>query len=245
MNKDNIKDTNTVFKLNKLKKDSFILYHHLGLGDSVVCNGMANYLTKHYSKIYIPSPSPYYKMIKHLYKNNSKIEIFEISNGNRDNFIYNFSFEKKLQILKVGFEKVGKKHFNKAFYRQLNLPYSYSFKYFSLPEDSRSIELSYDLINRSKIDKNNYSLIHKESHDNNLQLKLMNNQNRIFVTKNTDKFKNIFLYNDLIKNAKEIHCINSSFLHLVERVDTSAKLFFHNIRGGRVFLKNNWKIIKY
>ena len=73
----------------------------------------------------------------------------------------------------------------------------------------------------------------------------MNNQNRIFVTKNTDKFKNIFLYNDLIKNAKEIHCVNSSFLHLVERVDTSAKLFFHNIRGGRVFLKNNWKIIKY
>ena len=47
----------------------------------------------------------------------------------------------------------------------------------------------------------------------------------MFVEKETDIFKNIFLYTKLIQNANEIHCVDSSFLHLVERVDTEANYF--------------------
>ena len=63
--------------------------------------------------------------------------------------------------------------------------------------------------------------------------------------KKTDLFKNLFLYKDLIRDAKEIHCINSSFLHLVDRVDTNAKLYYHDVRGGIIKLKKKWKIIYY
>ena len=34
----------------------------------------------------------------------------------------------------------------------------------------------------------------------------------------------------VIENAKEIHCLDSSILHLVERTKTNADLFFHNIK---------------
>jgi hypothetical protein len=36
-----------------------------------------------------------------------------------------------------------------------------------------------------------------------------------------------FNYGLIIQNASEIHCVNSSFKHLVERIPTSGKLFYH------------------
>ena len=39
------KSTDFIYSLNKIKQDEFILYHHLGLGDFIVCNGMVNYLS--------------------------------------------------------------------------------------------------------------------------------------------------------------------------------------------------------
>ena len=54
----------------------------------------------------------------------------------------------------------------------------------------------------------------------------------------------------LIEEAQEIHCIDSSFIHLVERSETKAKLFFHNIKnnkikGANLELVKNWEIIDY
>jgi len=36
-----------------------------------------------------------------------------------------------------------------------------------------------------------------------------------------------FIYKKLIENATEIHCIDSSFKHLVESLKTSGILFYH------------------
>ena len=62
---------------------------------------------------------------------------------------------------------------------------------------------------------------------------LQSNKNlpKIYIEKETDLYKNIFLYLKVIENASEIHCLDSSFLHLVERVKTNAELFFHNIKN--------------
>ena len=48
----------------------------------------------------------------------------------------------------------------------------------------------------------------------------------IYNEKDTDIFNNIFLYVKLIGGADEIHCIDSSILHLV-RVPSESSLFFH------------------
>ena len=72
----------------------------------------------------------------------------------------------------------------------------------------------------------------------------------IYIKKETDIYNNIFLYMKLIEEAQEIHCIDSSFIHLVERSETKAKLFFHNIKnnkikGANLELVKNWEIIDY
>ena len=45
-----------------------------------------------------------------------------------------------------------------------------------------------------------------------------------------DIFNNIFYYSKLIEHAEEIHCIDSSFLHLVDRSVTTDNLYFHNLK---------------
>ena len=49
----------------------------------------------------------------------------------------------------------------------------------------------------------------------------------------------------LIEIAREIHCVDSSFLNLVERSKTKAKLYFHDLFGASIELRKDWYHIKY
>ena len=92
--------------------------------------------------------------------------------------------------------------------------------------------------------------MHNQSSYGKVELITNKKLSTIFIEKETDLYKNIFLYLKIIENAKEIHCLDSSFLHLVERVKTDAMLFFHNIKkdgqkGAELHLVKNWQIINY
>ena len=76
----------------------------------------------------------------------------------------------------------------------------------------------------------NYILVHRSSSYGQVDLKIDNSFPIIYIEKDSDIFNNVFLYAKLIENAKEIHCIDSSILHLVERVPTEASLFFHPVK---------------
>jgi hypothetical protein len=65
--------------------------------------------------------------------------------------------------------------------------------------------------------------------------------------------KNMLQYAKLIENAKEIHCVPSSFYCLTDSITerTSANLFFHDIRAATLMQinskwnNNRWNIVKY
>ena len=63
-----------------------------------------------------------------------------------------------------------------------------------------------------------------------VDLEIKSNLDKIYVEMETDIFKNLFFYKKVIEDSQEIHCIDSSFLHLVERVPTSARLYFHSAK---------------
>jgi hypothetical protein len=55
----------------------------------------------------------------------------------------------------------------------------------------------------------------------------------------------IFDWIGIIENAKEIHAINSSFVHLIDSVKTNGKLYYHNKPNMFGFsLKKNWDFTK-
>ena len=189
--------------------------------------------------------------MSYLYKNNEKVQVLPVeldSVNNADNSINKFSIKKELPILKVGFELEKKinKPFYMAFYKQLNLSYKISYKFFDCPSDNELEEKLYShLLDKFNIQNKKYILVHDESSVENYILDIKSNLKQINLTKEYDIFNNIFLYKKIIRDAEEIHCINSSFAHLIDRIDTKGKLIYHDIRGSRIKLKKNWKYKNY
>ena len=125
------------------------------------------------------------------------------------------------------------------------MSYRNSYKRFNVPDDlDIQNELKSHLIKTYNADPSNYALVHRDSSNKSYDLNIQNT-NIIYVEEKTDLFKNIFFYKTLINDANEIHCINSSFLHLVDRVETNANLYYHDVRGGIIKLKKKWKILYY
>tara|TARA_B100000900_G_scaffold413094_1_gene436276 strand:+ start:1979 stop:2728 length:750 start_codon:yes stop_codon:yes gene_type:complete len=237
-----------VKNLKQVKDDAFILYHHLGLGDHIICNGLTNYLSKTYKKIYMPVFERNYNNVQYLYSQNEVIELFKIPDENEFTSIESFSNDNDLQILKVGFEEIGNQSFNLAFYKQLMIDYSISFDYFFLPKNTQNeLKLTDHLMSYYNISNpKNFSLIHATSSRATHPLRRVEKKDEIFVEKDSDIFKNIFLYKDLISKAKELHCMNSSFIHIVERVPSIGKLFYHEIREpSSLKLYKEWKFEHY
>ncbi len=239
------------YSINELNSNEFILYHHLGLGDHIICNGLVNYLSRDVSKIYLPVNNIFFEQIKYLYKHNDKVEVFAVNVpliNNADKDIYNFAIQKSIPVLRVGFEyeKNSRKPFYKAFYKQFNIRYKISYEYFQPPIDEKLIDKNYrHLLETFDIDNEDYILVHDESSVENFELKIDSQLKSVSLSHKYDRYQNIFLYNKIIRNAKEIHCVNSSFLHLIDRLETNGKLIYHDIRGSKVKLDKNWNFIKY
>ncbi len=239
----------STYNINKIKDSNFLAYTHLGLGDHIVCNGLLNHFSESFTKIYLPVKSRDLNNLNYLYKDNTKIEIFNINHETELKDINDFAKKNNLPILKVGFKK-RKPPFNLSFYEQFNLPYDYSIKKFKVARDEAKEVSLYNHLKRTYNVKGSYQVVHNQSSYGKVDLQSNKNLPTIYIEKETDLYKNIFLYFKVIENAQEIHCLDSSFLHLVERANTNADLFFHNIKkdgqkGASVYLVKNWRIVNY
>ncbi len=233
--------------LKHFKNKEIVLYHHLGLGDMIICNGLVNKLSNYLSKINLIVDNKFHDQAVYLYSNNQQVEIVseKVEDVNvLDQFVETYAKNKNLKILKVGWTNSGRP-FYYDFYKIVKLPYRYSYKYFDYPKNYELEDnLKNHLININNVNPNDYVLVHRDASNNTYELNIEEG-NLIYIDKETDIYNNIFLYSKLIKDASEIHCINSSFVHLVDRIETSGKLIYHDVRGSIIKLKKKWKIINY
>ena len=61
--------------------EEFVLHHHLGLGDTIICNGLVNFLSTKYSKIYLPVKENLFNTVQFLYSENKNLSLFKILNN--------------------------------------------------------------------------------------------------------------------------------------------------------------------
>ena len=95
-----------------------------------------------------------------------------------------------MQILKIGYEKVKKElKLNTYFYKQLKLPYDYSYKYFSIPKDLTKSNEYEHLYNFYKVKSENFILIHSESSYEKYNLEISSSYDKIYINKESDIFK--------------------------------------------------------
>ena len=251
------KNSQSVFlkNLKNMNDTKFIFYSHLGLGDQIILSGGVNFLSEKYKKIYVVSYNKFQNSMDLLYKNNDKVEVLYLpvkfdnltqDNSKIEDFVTSFSIKHNLKILKVGYEyQIKKMRFYESFYKQIHLNYKISYDYFSLSNNQQQVNKLTDYLKDFYDIEGNFKLIHNEHSSGVLELKGINDENNIFITRESDPFNNIFYYEGLIKEASEIHCINSSFAHLVDRLSTTGKLIYHGVIGSRLKFKQNWEFVDY
>jgi len=70
---------NTIYKIKKIKNNKVLIHHHLGLGDTIICNGLVNYLSNDKGiECFLPVKRHYLKMVTYLYKDNHRVNLFGI-----------------------------------------------------------------------------------------------------------------------------------------------------------------------
>jgi hypothetical protein len=194
------------------------IYHHLGLGDHIICNAIVRNYANKYDKIYLFVKQHNYESVKFMYKDLHNIN-FLIGD---DNFAEKTILNKK-NIIKIGFDKLNRNiKFDKSFYNQLGLNFNKRWEDFYF---ERNLEKELDLFKLYSVEENNYIFLH-DDYDRNFKIPIINKSIQIINPKKK-LTNNIFDYCYLIENAKEIHCIDSSFKILADSINLKTNILFY------------------
>lgn len=215
------------------------IYHHLGLGDHIICNSIIRYYSKLYDKIFLFVKECNQKNVSFMFRDLNNVE-YIIGD---DFFINKYIIDNNIKnLIKIGFDKLDNRlNFDRSFYEQINLPFEYKWELFNVKRNFEKEKYVFDKFN---LKENEYIFVHDDKSRNfeiNKDL-LKDNLKIITPTIEFDFFD--FCY--IIENAKEIHLMESSFKCLVEHLKlNTSKLYYHTYirnypKNIRVTSKYNW-----
>jgi hypothetical protein len=207
---------------------TFYLYTHLGLGDAIICNGLIREVCKKYNHVSIFCKPEYYKSVSFMLRDISNLQIIESDDKAAQLHLSSIPEEYKYVVGHDALRSlIAKNTFDECFYKQIGLNFSKRWDSFYLKRDPVIEEnLYHDLA-----PKQPYAFVH-DDHRRGYAI------NEKYIDPNLVIFRpslvdNIFTYCKLIENATEIHCMDSSFKHLIDSLDLNLKpLFYHlYVRG--------------
>ena len=222
----------------------------MGLGDHIICNGLVREICQKKENFYLFVKSHNAENVKFMFRDITNLKMIEVTN---DKEVYSYIAKYPKPLIKIGHEKLEfTKTFysckwDEAFYRQMDVDFEKRWSSFYFERDDEVEKELYNLLNP---DNEEYCLIHNKDSQGIDRIdyqKIRKDLKLIFL----DKIPNylLFHYTKLIEDAKEIHCIDSSFKHLVDSVETNSNLFYHKNYNQRYSEANehthkkNWIII--
>lgn len=219
----------------------------MGLGDHIICNGLVRELQKKYrEKVGVFSKKINAPSVKFMYRDNHNIEVISVDN---DMDVNRYCNNYNIKPIRIGHENLNKfmsgYNWSESFYKQMGVDFSKRWGSFFVKRD---VELETKLYNLKNLNKEKYALIHSTSSNGMGKIDYSFVGSNLFKIEVVKETNTIFDYITLILNATEIHCIDSSFIHLVDSFNLNSKLFYHktiNYRGwtSEYQLKNKWKIL--
>lgn len=204
-----------------------LLYQHLGLGDHIICNGLIREICKLNHNFFLVAKQCYYQSVRFMFRDIKNLEVIQLTSGTPnepENFseILQYTEKNKLKMVKIGHEKmIYQMGPDKSFYNQFNVNFQIRWSEFKVYRDFCREQKLFDKYN---IDSD-YIFIHDDK-DRGMATKNIRGNMRI-VRAEPSLTDNIFDYLTLLERAKEIHCIESCFAHLVDSFNFDNKLYFH------------------
>tara|TARA_R110000824_G_scaffold283078_4_gene471430 strand:- start:2507 stop:3013 length:507 start_codon:yes stop_codon:yes gene_type:complete len=165
------------------------------------------------------------------------ISIIDVIDDNEARIATNLFDGDKIKVGLFGanwrFKQFG---FDEVFYSQLGMDIEDSFSW--MVQDGNCAET----ILRKLYPERDFCFVH----DDPSRGYHINPQTDLPIVRNTIKSQTIFDYLLLLRQAKEIHCMDSSFALMIDRSDINENLFIHrNVRkhGGVPTYAKKWKIL--
>jgi hypothetical protein len=245
------------------KVPDLIFHHHTSLGDNFICNGIVHtYAEKLCERLHIPCHHRYYETIKCLYQDFDNIIVHPFNDdwATLEREMFSWAQENKWPVTRIGFENVYYRdmlrvncpkecfavYFDRQFYEQANILFRDRYEKFVLPKDISGADEVYENLTGSEKE---YIIVHRSSSvEKSYPIELWSwrggkkNKDIKIIEIMEGQTNNMLDYVKLIQNAKEIHCIPSSFFCLVDSIctKTNADLYFHDIRMNNLMQVNCW-----
>jgi hypothetical protein len=220
--------------------NSIMIYHHLGLGDHIVCNGLVRYILDEYSpsRIFLPTKTHNYATVSRMYWDRKEIVPCIVKTDQDVPLLPCLTLCDG--FLQVGFSKV-RDDWDISFYDTNGIPFEYRWSKFKTVRDEARENALMQKIGVS--DGENFVLVHNKGSSAEYDLKINTDLKKIFVSPVTDCMLD---WCGVAERAQEVHCIDSSFVHLAQTLDVKRGVF-HNIRtmNTSFSLKNSWETVDY
>ena len=223
-----------------------LLYHHLGLGDYIILSGGLKYLKRNnlLGPAFCICKHSNLNSVKQLYADIDSFEIIAVNDWlEAEILVKQWKDEKML----IGFDKmIDWQYFDIDFYRIIGVDFKERWNSFTI---KRNFDAENKLLNKINLPEK-FAFVHDDPSRGYLITHQHINKHlpivRPYIT------NSIFDWISVLEKATEIHCICSSFKHLVDSLpEIKADLFYHHsyVNNGNPreastsASKKNWKII--
>lgn len=231
-----------------------LLYHHLGLGDHLMCHGIVREYCKKYERVAIFSYPHNYASVSFMYRDLKNITIIKGDDVFAKKFISDnvskLGRDKYDQVKLLGFQYLDRNlgiPLEKQFYQIAGVDLAKKWDNFFIERD---LERERALFKQAAL-SGEYVFLHEDIARNyKIDRKKLIKKYGIF-TPYKKLTENIFDYCTIIEKAKEIHVIDSSFMFLVDSLkydNPEQKLYIHrysreNNEWQLPILKKDWHIL--
>ena len=222
------------------------IHHHLGLGDHIICNGLVRYIIKKYDVKNMCVVAKYSNInnVKRMFEDVPEVQFLAINEDKE--FLDFYKTQGNTPLFRVGFEKCRNQEFDRSFYESVGVPFQARWEYWDF---QRNYEQENLLIEELDITED-YIFVHDVSSVGTYDLNIDSDLRQIKLSRLKSE-KSIFDWLGIIERAKEVHCINSSMIHLINSYNFNNKKFYHTIketlrRENMGFtLQNDWRFVNY
>ena len=209
-----------------------MLLTHLGLGDQIICAGMIPKLLEKYDHVFYPTKIRNFGSMVRLFDHVDDVSFPKVKDDTEISPDSRITIPVDTEFLRTGFwtnygvTQIAANHkpFLKVIYEQTGLDPETSWSHFPLRRDDSEENALREKLNLEKDER--YIFAHTDSPHPDSQLTheerpdLFPKDVRV-IRPNPEISQTIFEYCSVIENAEEVHCIDSSFALLADRLDLS------------------------
>lgn len=226
---------------------SVYIYHHLGLGDHIIANGMVRTIAKKYDRVYLFCLPHNFLNVSFMYRDLKHLKIITLTDDEVKTFMVINPKENYIVAGHDEFIKIYEKDPNNTlkideiFYKLAKIPLENKWKEFFIKRDLKREKEVFKELGLDKGEK--YVFIHDKP-----DRKITKNIPNLKIIRPNNLEFSIFDFLYTIEKAYEIHCINSSFACLIDCIgikQENMNIHIHIPSDLKALntLNSNWKII--